>query len=75
MNAFLMSPFSIPILIVAIVVGLPILSSTVVKLAKMRQEESKTGADVENALKAEIEGLRKRVENLETIVLNLEKHL
>ena len=75
MNAFLMSPFSIPILIVAIVVGLPVISSTVVKLAKMRQDESRSGAEVESALRAEIEALRKRVENLETIVLNLEKHL
>lgn len=75
MSAFLASPFSIPIVIVAIVVGLPILSSTVVKLAKMRQEESRAGSDVENALRLEIEALRKRVENLETIVLNLEKHL
>ncbi len=75
MNGFMASPFSVPVLIVAIAVGIPVISSTILKLSRERSRDSRAFEQTESELRAEVESLKKRVENLETIVLELEKHI
>jgi phage shock protein B len=74
------SPYIVPVLIVFIVVGLPVMAATLIKLAKiMKGESGGSGSDnpgsgrEEAALMQEIHRslsrLEKRIEDLETIVL------
>jgi len=72
-GSFLNSPYSVPIVIVSIVVGLPIIMSTIKSIFKMRYEGRGKDREQEAAYRAEIGELRRRVENLETIVLELER--
>ncbi len=73
MLPFFNSPYSVPIVIVAIVVGLPIIMSTVKSIFKMRYAGRALSNEQNEAHKAEINELRRRIENLETIVLELER--
>jgi hypothetical protein len=74
------SPYIVPVLIVFIVVGLPIMSATLIKLAKIMkgdsggndsgsarssQEEAALMQDIHRSLSR----LEKRIDSLETIVL------
>ncbi len=75
-----MNPIMLPVYIVAIVVGIPVISGSVTKIVKTiyadreaernrnRNYESETIKEMEAVLK----DLRKRVENLETILLDLD---
>lgn len=68
MSAFLLSPFSVPVLIVGIVM----ISTVVTRIAKMKYAQREIG-ESEEELKREIGELRRRIENLESIVLTLKK--
>ena len=72
--------FLVPVLIVFIVVGLPIMSATLIKLAKIMKGESgnsdkkHTGSSREEAeimqeIHRSLSRLEKRIDSLETIVL------
>ena len=73
MSGFFLSPYSVPIVVVAIVVGLPVISSTIKSIARMRYADNGKVKEREAAFRNEIDELRRRVENLETIILDLER--
>ncbi len=73
MSGFFASPYSVPIVVVAIVVGLPVISSTIKSIAKIRYADNGREKEREAAHRSEIDELRRRIENLETIVLDLER--
>ena len=62
-----------PIVIVAIVVGLPIIMSTIKSIAKMRYAGNERDKERDAACRSEMDELRRRIENLETIVIELER--
>lgn len=72
--------FLVPVLIVFIVVGLPILSATLIKLAKIMKGESGSSskqhpgssreeAEIMQEIHRSLSRLEKRIDSLETIVL------
>jgi polyhydroxyalkanoate synthesis regulator phasin len=69
MGTFIASPFSVPVLIVGIVV----ISSMITKIAKMRYSSMENSTKADDTYRREIDELRRRVENLESIVIDLER--
>ena len=75
-----MNPMMMPVYIVAIVVGIPVISGTITKIVKIhyanrdRERESSRDNEVEalKEIQAGLKDLRGRVENLETILLELD---
>ena len=75
-----MNPIMLPVYIVAIVIGIPVISGSVTKIVKMiyadREAERNRSRSGENQtiieMEAVLKDLRKRVENLETILLDLD---
>lgn len=75
-----MNPVMLPVYIVAIVVGLPVISRTVLRIVKIHyeskeQERDFAGGEEIEALRdiqSGLSDLKKRVESLETILLDLE---
>jgi phage shock protein B len=72
--------FLVPVLIVFIVVGLPIMSATLIKLAKIMKGESgnsdrkqpgssREEAEIMQEIHRSLSRLEKRIDSLETIVL------
>ncbi len=76
-----MNPVMLPVYIIAIVVGIPVISGTVTKIVKIiyadREEVRKRSRDYDNEavlrMETDIRDLRRRVENLETILLELDR--
>jgi polyhydroxyalkanoate synthesis regulator phasin len=69
MGTFIASPFSVPVLIVGIVV----ISSMITKIAKMRYSSMENSTKADDTYRREIDELRRRIENLESIVIDLER--
>ena len=75
-----MNPIMLPVYIVAIVIGIPVVSGTVTKIVKIiytnREQERHLNREADDETLKEIEtglkDLRKRVENLETILVDLD---
>lgn len=75
-----MNPVMLPVYIVAIVIGIPVISRTILKITKIhyasKEQERNFACDTEIEALREIQtglgDLKRRVENLETILLDLE---
>ncbi|KAF0094593.1 MAG: hypothetical protein E1N59_1898 [Puniceicoccaceae bacterium 5H] len=72
-----MSPYLVPVLIVFIVVGLPVICGTLLSIAKMNRRDAKESASSEEAailqeMHDSLNRLERRIEALETITTDRE---